>query len=164
MRKLSNIKAQGPQPVLPLIDNGEVTTWQSLILFDNVLGAEKLLKSIEIEQLTKYYFGQSNISVVRTDHLEELQGCLRDEMYRADVGNRAMVYPFKEKFEDLALDTHGKEYSGPLVMTIIERGKGENDLLILTCNWGDGLFRNDYYIIGVIADTEDLEKMIDCIR
>ena len=64
----------------------------------------------------------------------------------------------------MALDTHGKEYSGPLVMTIIERGKGENDLLILTCNWGDGLFRNDYYIIGVIADTEDLEKMIDCIR
>jgi len=35
----------------------------------------------------------------------------------------------------------------------------EHPMLTITCRWGSGVFQNDYYIIGLIAYTGDLEKI-----
>ena len=72
-----------------------------------------------------------------------------------------MVYPFKESFEVMASDGHSEKYSGPLLIQIIHPDLVENDMLVLTCHWSDGVFKNDYYVIGVIADSDDLITIVD---
>ena len=37
----------------------------------------------------------------------------------------------------------------------------EKDFLAITCKWQDGLFRNDNYVLGIIADTDDLYNIIE---
>jgi len=163
MRKLSETFAV--QNIIgikaPSIDNRENYAWQSLVLFDNVLDTDKILHSPEIIHLAEYFYGKAFISIVNTEYAEALQEWVRDEMYKADAGNKAMIYPIKSKFEDLTVDSPGEDYSGPLNITIIESEGFERDLLIITCKWGDGVFRNDYYVLGILADTEDLERLIE---
>ena len=37
----------------------------------------------------------------------------------------------------------------------------EKDFLAITCKWQDGLFRNDNFVLGIIADTDDLYNIIE---
>ena len=146
---------------LPIIEKGEATSWQGLILFDGVLDGGKILESPELEKLLVYFYGQKRISAVSTDSSEELQAWLRDELYKADVNERAMVYLVKTPFDELALPTHSKEYDAPLEIQILKpEADVENDFLLITCKWDDGLFRNDRHIIGVVADIDDLITIV----
>ena len=71
-----------------------------------------------------------------------------------------MVYPIKARFEDLAHDTHSDEYSAPLYLFLFDTDEIKN-LLVLTCQWYDGLFRNDYYVVGVIAPEDRVLGLIE---
>ena len=162
MRKLSQIlteekKAAAEVPTIPVPESD----WQSLVLFDNVLDGERLLSLPEIQKLLIYFFGQPRISLVETNYPEELHDWLGDVLYKADVKGLAMVYPVKASFEEMAIPGHSEEYSSPLHIQIIHPDQMENDLLVLTCRWTDNLFHNDSYIIGLIADSDDLITIVD---
>ncbi len=71
-----------------------------------------------------------------------------------------MIYPVKADFGDLTLDSFRDQFSGPLYVQIFTPDIADYDMLTFTCCWNDGIFRNDYYVVGVIADTDDLGKII----
>lgn len=133
---------------------------QALVLFNDVLDGEKLLQSPEIKKLIAYFYDNYDLSVVAVENPERLQDVLREEQYRADVQNGAMTYPIKARFDDLTLETHSDEFSGPLYVQIFTPPESIFDALTITCQWSDGLFRNDYYVVGAIMDDEDLRRII----
>ena len=145
MRKLSKLKRH--------------PSTQSLVLFDDVLDGEKLLQSPEIKKLIEYFYENYDLSIVHVENPERRQDYFREEQYRAGNNNRSMIYPVKAHFDDLTLDTHSEEFSAPLNVLIFTPPAAIFDVLTITCQWSDGLFRNDYYVVGAIVDTEDLEKM-----
>ena len=71
-----------------------------------------------------------------------------------------MIYPVKADFGDLTLDSFSDQFSGPLYVQIFTPDIADYYMLTFTCCWNDGVFKNDYYVVGVIADTEDLGKII----
>ena len=131
-----------------------------VVLFDGVLDAGKLLHCQEIDTFTNHFYGQSISATLGTDHDEELQDWLRDELYKAGIKGRSMIYPFKARFEDLAHDTHNDDYSGPLYLFLFDTDEIKN-LLVITCHWYDGLFRNDSYVVGVIASEETILGLVE---
>ena len=162
MRKLSQILTEEKKAAaeVPAIVVNE-SDWQSLILFDGIVNGESFLSLPEIQKLLIYFYGQPRISIVETNYPTELHDWLRDALYKADVKGLAMVYPVKASFEEMAIPGHSEEYSGPLYIQIIHPDQMENDLLVLTCRWTDNLFHNDSYIIGLIADSDDLITIVD---
>lgn len=162
MKKLSELIAEEKKAMaeVPAVVPGE-SDWQSLVLFDDVLNGERLLSSPEIQKLLIYFYCQPRISIVETNYPEELHELLTDMVYKADVNGQALVYPVKTSFEELALEAHSEEYSGPLYIQIVHPDQMEYDLLVLTCRWADDLFHNDTYIIGLIADSDDLVSIVD---
>ncbi|MBR6131585.1 MAG: hypothetical protein IKQ20_06970 [Bacteroidales bacterium] len=137
---------------------------QALVLFNDVLDGEKLLLSPEIEKLATHFYGQSALSIVQVENPERLHDWLRDEQYKADCQERSMIYPVKATFESLTLDTHSDEFSGPLYVQIFLPSETVFNVLTITCKWYDGLFRNDYYVIGAIVDAEDLNTILDRLQ
>ena len=162
MKKLSELIAEEKKAVAEVSAVVPIEgDWQSLVLFDNVLNGESLLSSPEIQTLLIYFYGQPRISIVQTNYPEELHDFLTDVVYKADVNGQAMVYLVKASFEELALDGHSEEYSDPLYIQIIRPAQTDYDLLVLTCHWENDLFHNDTYIIGLIADSDDLATIVD---
>ena len=147
-----------------LIDKDTTLSTQALVLFDNVLDGEKLLQSPEIDRIVNFFYGQSALSIVQTECAEQLHDWLRDEQYKSVVQNRGMIYPFRAHFEDLTLSTYSNQFSGPLYIQMFSTGETVFDVLTITCVWTDGIFKNDYYVIGVIADKGDLERIIHRIN
>ena len=162
MRKLSQILTEEKKAAeeVPTIAVSE-SDWQCLILFDGIVNGESFLSLPEIQKLLIYFYGQPRISIVETNYPKELHDWLRDALYKADVKGLAMVYPVKASFEEMAIPGHSEEYSGPLYIQIIHSDQMENDLLVLTCRWANTLFYNDSYIIGLIADSDDLATIVD---
>ncbi|MBO7618682.1 MAG: hypothetical protein J6T22_15965 [Bacteroidales bacterium] len=132
---------------------------QSLVLFDNVLDAEKVLCSAEIKKLVEYFYENYDLSVIQVMNPERLQDYFREEQYRAGNNNGSMIYPVKAHFDDLTLDTHSEEFSAPLNVLIFTPPAAIFDVLTITCQWYNGLFRNDFYVVGVIVDTDDLRRL-----
>lgn len=132
----------------------------ALVLFDNVLDPEKVLQSPEIEKLMGYCFGGTTLSIAQPEKPEKLHDWLRDEQYKTDVQGRAMIYPVKARFKDWTLDTHSDEFSGPLYVQVLSTDEEALNILTITCQWYNGLFRNDYYVVGAIVSAEDLERII----
>lgn len=141
-----------------------ISSAQSLVLFDDVLDGEKVMRSPEIEKIVRLFYGRPALSIAQVENPDKLRDWFQDEQYKADVQNRAMTYPFKAAFEDLTLDTHSDQYSGPLFVQMFSTGDTEFDVLTITCCWGDGLFRNDYYVVCAIVDTGDLDMIIDALK
>ena len=133
---------------------------QSLVLFDDVLNSAKLLQSQEIKKLVEFFYDNYELSVVQIENPERLHDVLREEQYRADAQNGAMIYPVKAPFDDLALEAHSAEFSGPLYVQVFTPPGAIFDILTITCHWGDGLFLNDYYVVGAIADADDLKAIL----
>lgn len=131
----------------------------SLVLFGDVLDKEKIIRSPELAKLAGFMFGDSTLSVVQVEDSEKLHDWFREEQYKIDAQGRAMIYPVKAKFEDLTSDTHSEEFSGPLYVQVLFTEDTALDILTITCKWFDGLFRNDYYVVGVIVDSKDLERI-----
>lgn len=146
MRKLSKLKRH--------------PSTQSLVLFNDVLDGEKLLQSPEIKKLIEYFYENYDLSIVQVENPERLHDYFREEQYRAHNNNGSMIYPIKAHFDDLTLDTHSEEFSAPLNILIFTPPEAIFDVLTITCQWYNGLFRNDYYVVGAIVDTEDLEKIL----
>lgn len=132
----------------------------ALVLFGDVLDPDKVINSPEIEKLAGYFFANSNLSVVQVEDPEKVHDWLREEQYKTDVQGRAMLYPVKAKFEDWTLETHSDEYSGPLYIQVLSTDEAALNILTITCQWYDGLFRNDYYVVGAIVATDDLEIIL----
>lgn len=137
---------------------------QALVLFNDVLDGEKLLLSPEIEKLATHFYGQSALSLVQVENPERLHDWLRDEQYKADCQERSMIYPVKATFDCLAQNTYSDEFSGPLYVQIFLPSETVFNVLTITCKWYDGLFRNDYYVIGAIVDAEDLKTILDRLQ
>lgn len=163
MRRLSNITPQ-KDLCLPLIEDGKVASWQSLITFEHILDGDKLMTSPEINKLLRYFYGQAKPSVVRTNYSDDLQFWVGHELYEADGNEDNMIYPFKASIEEMRTDEPiilNGEYSGPLNIVSFKPDENvERDFLAITCKWRDELFRNDSYVLGVIADTDDLYYII----
>lgn len=156
MKKLSEL-------MMMTKDNSSVQTSTSrpvVVLFDKILDPGKIVHSSELDTFTNHFFGKPISAILGTDHNEELHDWLRDELYKANVQGRSMVYPIKARFEDLAHDTHSDEYSAPLYLFLFDTDEIKN-LLVLTCQWYDGLFRNDYYVVGVIAPEDRVLGLIE---
>ena len=132
----------------------------TLVLFNDVLDPDKVINSPEIGKLAGYFFANSTLSLAQVEDLEKLHDWLRDAQYKTDVQGRAMIYPVKARFEDWTLDTHGDEFSGPLYVQVLSTDEAALNILTITCQWYDGLFRNDYYVVGAIVSAEDLERII----
>lgn len=132
---------------------------QSLVLFDDVLDSAKLLQSQEIKTLVTYFYGNYELSVAQVGNPEKLHDYFREEQYRADGQNGALIYPVKASFDDLALETHSDELSGPLYVQVFTPPGAIFDVLTITCHWTDGLFRNDFFVAGAIVDEDDLVKI-----
>lgn len=132
----------------------------ALVLFGDVLDPDKVINSPEIEKLADYFFANPHLSVVQVEDPEKVHNWLREEQYKTDVQGRAMLYPVKAKFEDWTLETHSDEYSGPLYIQVLSTDEAFLNILTINCQWDDGLFRNDYYVVGAVIDIEDLGKII----
>lgn len=151
MKKLSKLMVQlntSPQPT------------QSLVLFNGVLSGEKLIHLPEIETLLNRFYGGVALTLTQTEYPEQLHDWAREEQYKADAQEHAMIYYMKTKFEDLTLETYSDQFSGPLIVQVFHPAETVYDVLTITCHWYDGIFRNDYYVIGVIANTADLDGVI----
>ena len=132
----------------------------TLVLFNDVLDPDKVINSPEIGKLAGYFFANSTLSLAQVEDPEKLHDWLRDEQYKMDVQGRAMIYPVKARFEDWTLDKYGDEFSGPRYIQVFRPAGFTTDVLTITCYWNDGIFRNDYFVAGMIADTKDLEGII----
>ena len=156
MRKLSEILKE------QLLTNKGILapcSGQSLVLFDNVLDAGKVLQSPEIEKLVTCIYGGSALSVVQTENPENLHDWLRNEQYKAFVQDRLMIYPIKTTFEDINLDAHSDLFAGPAYVLLFTPDGATHNALTITCRWNDGLLKNDNYVIGAIVDAEDLKRI-----
>ena len=153
MKKLSEILLEEQQ----LIVGGTTPT---LILFDDVLDPEKVLQSPEVDKIVNYFFGRSIASIFQPDNAEQLHDYFRDVQYVADVQTHAMIYPIKADFGELTLETYSDQFSGPAYIQITFPGDTVYSVLTITCRWNDGLFSNNYYVIGAIVDIEDLDKIL----
>ena len=120
-------------------DKGDSIVTPTIVLFDNVLDPEKVLQSPEIDKIVTYFFGSSINSVLKPDDAKQLHDWFRDEQYKADIQDRAMIYRVKADFDDLTLDTNSDQFSGPLYMQIILPGDTTNNVLTITCQRGDGM-------------------------
>ena len=132
----------------------------TLVLFNDVLDPDKVINSPEIGKLAGYFFANSTLSLAQVEDPEKLHDWLREEQYKTDVQGRAMIYPVKARFEDWTLDTHGDEFSGPLYVQVLSTDEAALNILTITCQWYDGVFRNDYYVVGAIVSADDLERII----
>lgn len=107
-----------------------------------------------------HFYGGVALTLTQTEYPEQLHDWAREEQYKADAQEHAMIYYMKTKFEDLTLATYSDQFSGPLYVQVFHPAETVNDVLTITCHWYDGIFRNDYYVIGVIANTADLDGVI----
>ena len=130
---------------------------QVLVLFDEALDGDKLLQSPEILALVKHFFGKVELSLVKIDDSETLHDWFRDAQYKSDRQESGMIYPVKARFDDLTLATHSDQFSGPLYVRILTPDETDFTVFTITCHWFDGIFRNDYYVVGAILDANDLE-------
>ena len=150
---------------IPIIEDGKVKSWQSIVLFEHVLDGERILTLPEINKLLRYFYGQAKPSVVRTNYTDDLQFWVGHELYEADDNEENVIYPFKASLEEMRTDEliiHNGEYSGPLsIVSFKPEEPVEKDFLAITCKWRNELFSNDHYILGVIADTDDLYNIIE---
>ncbi len=133
---------------------------QSLVLFNGVLSREKIIHLPEIEMLVNHFYGGVALTLAESENAEQLHDWAREEHYKADAQELAMIYHVKTRFEDLTQDTYSDQFSGPLYIQVFYPEETVYDVLTITCHWYDGLFRNDYYLIGVIFNTADLEAII----
>lgn len=157
MKKLSELMAMTTNDSP---EGTKQTPRPTLVLFDSVLDSSKVLKSKEVDILANHFFGQSVHSVMVTVYEEKLQDYFRDELYKAGVQSRSMIYPFKARFEDLAQDSPGGGFSGPVYLVVFNNDEFSG-LLVFICHWNDEVFTNDEYVVGAIGLEDELKKLID---
>ena len=157
MKKLSEILLEEQQ----MKDGGKIPTiaTPTLILFNDVLDPDKVLQSQEIDKIVNCFYGRSIVSIYQPDSSQSLHDYFRDVQYVADIQTHAMIYPIKADFGELTLDIYNDQFSGPAYIQITFPGKTVFSVLTITCRWTDGLFSNDYYVIGAVIDLADLEKI-----
>lgn len=136
---------------------------QKLITFEGVLNGDALLESKEIKALCNHQFGECDLSLGETDQAEELHDWLDKEMHKAISGGYGQIYKMKVPFEDIQGEDESGEYSGPVYVHLFEPDAAIDDgILLFTCNWQGKLFgiKNNLYVIGVIGDEGDIERII----
>lgn len=158
MKKLSEILLEEQRTKDRAAQPGLTPT---LILFNDVLDPEKVLQSPEVDKMVNLFLGRSIASVFQPDNAEQLNDYFRDLQYKEGLQGHAMIYPFKANFEDLTLDTYSDQYSGPAYIQINTPEETAFPVLTITCQWYDGVFRNDFCVIGVVIALADLKNIPD---
>ncbi len=134
---------------------------QKLIIFENILNGDALLESKEIKALCNHQFGECDLTVGETDVAEELHDWLDKEMHKAVNGNYDQIYRMKASFGDIQGEDESGEYSGPVYVHLFEPDAAiDGGFLVFTCNWKGSIFSNNLYVIGVIADEDDIDRII----
>lgn len=133
---------------------------QALVLFDDILDGEEVLQSPEIEKLVTCIYGGLALSIVQTNNPKNLHNWFRDEQQKAVLQDRSMVYHLKAAFEKLTADNHSDHFTGPIDIQLFSTDETVYDVMTITCRRNDGLFTNDYYVIGAIVNEIDLERVI----
>ena len=139
---------------------------QKLILFENVLNPDAVLASEmfqkELGAMSKYIFGEYNCSVESPENIHKLHDWCSSELDKSIRRDSGPVYPVKTSFEDIKNECSSDKCSGPLKIWFFEPNWAINDQIILiTCHWTDGLFSNDHYVIGMVATDFDLGKILE---
>lgn len=135
---------------------------QVLIIFESILNGEALLKSKEIQALCNHQLGGSKLSLGETDKMEEFHDWLNDELQKAISSEYCQVYGMKAPFADIKGTNESGEYSAPVRVFLFEPDAATDDgVLLLTCYWKGSIFSNDHYVCGVVANDDDLVRMLD---
>ena len=67
----------------------------------------------------------------------------------------------KASFGDIQGEDESGEYSGPVYVHLFEPDAAiDGGFLVFTCNWKGSIFSNNLYVIGVIADEDDIDRII----
>lgn len=134
---------------------------QKLIIFENILNGNVLLESKEIRALCNYQFDGCKLSLAETDKMEEFHDWLNDELQKAISSEYCQVYGMKEPFADIKGTNESGEYSAPVRVFLFEPDAATDDgILLLTCYWKGSIFSNDHYVCGVVANEDDLVRML----
>lgn len=134
---------------------------QILITFENILNSDALLESKEVQALCNHQFGGCELSVGETDQAEELHDWLNDELHKAINGDYDQIYRMKAPFAEIKGENESDEYSGPVYVHLFEPDAAIDDgFLLFTCNWQGSIFSNNLYVIGVIADEDDIQRVM----
>lgn len=134
---------------------------QKIILFENILNGNALLESKEIKALCNHQFGECDLSLGETDKAEELKEWVDRELHKSINGGYGQVYIMKAPFENLQGENESGEYSAPVNVYLFEPDAAVDDgILVLSCKWSNGMFSNNLYVAGVIADEDDLKRII----
>ena len=135
---------------------------QKLIIFENILNGDALLESKEIKALCNHQLGGSKLSLGETDKIEEFHDWLNDELQKAISSEYCQVYGMKAPFADIKGTDESGEYSAPVRVFLFEPDAATDDgILLLTCYWKGSIFSNDHYVCGVVANEDDLVRMLD---
>lgn len=82
-------------------------------------------------------------------------------MHKAVNGDYDQIYKMKTPFADIKGEDKSGEYSGPVYVHLFEPDAAIDDgFLVFTCNWKGSIFSNNLYVIGVIADEDDIERIL----
>ncbi len=138
---------------------------QKLILFENILNPNAIATNEmfrkELEAISNYVFGEAGFSVedgfAKSDGLHDWCSGELDKFLRRDTGP---VCPVKTSFEEIKNEGASDKCSGPLKMWFFEPdGALDDQIILITCHWTDGLFSNDHYVIGMMVTDTDLEHL-----
>lgn len=132
---------------------------QSIILFENVL-SENILNHPEIGRLSTALLGGADLSLLKPDKTEDLQYWVIDELDRSVRGDTAMVYLFKCPKSELLVEDPDNRYQGDLKAFIITPKGQKHRMIVITCYWKD-LFINNMLPVGVVADKDEIERVIN---
>jgi hypothetical protein len=134
---------------------------QTLIIFEDILKRDALLESKEIQALCNHQFGGCNLSIGEADPAEALHDWLNDELHKAINGDYDQIYRMKAPFAEIKGENASGEYSDPVYVHLFEPDVATDDgILLFTCNWQGSIFSNNLYVIGVIADEDDIQRIL----
>lgn len=134
---------------------------QKMIVFENILKGDSLVENKEIKALCNYVFGECNLALGTSNRSEKLQEWLSDETYKAIGGEYVMGYPVKEPLSAMKNANASEEYVGPVTAFMFEPDAAVDDnIIVITCKWKGEIFTNNLYVIGVIANADDIERII----
>ncbi len=139
---------------------------QKLILFENVLNPDAISTSgmfqKELGAMSNYVFGEYNCSIESPENIHKLHDWCIGELDKSLRRDSGPVLPLKTRFDDIKDERATDDFSGPMMMWSFEPdGALDDQIILITCHWTDGLFSNDHYVIGVVATDFDLGRIME---
>lgn len=134
---------------------------QKLVLFEEVLNGESILKSKETQAICNHVFGECKLSLGEFDKTDDLQFWAGDELYKAMSREYCSVYRVKASFDDLKNKGADEKFCGEVRMWLFEPdGTFDDHIVVITC-MSNGLLKNENHVIGLISTDSDIENKVE---